>query len=82
MSSVITSYFNIFDYWKNKCVAHNGCIIESSNTEYNIHNSEEIVVDWDYPYCWAFGNPVSSAVSALDISRSKWYSLCREVKIA
>lgn len=59
--TVSTKHFDIFDYWKDKCITDEGNVeIEMGyegydETKSNIHNSIPIVEDWGEPQCFACG---------------------------
>ena len=67
-----SSHYNIFKYWKDKCITSDGrvkieigypgCIL----TEEEKDNSIPVVEDWGEPMCWCCGNPVVSNYDALD----------------
>lgn len=55
------SHYDIFDYWKDKCITKDGRVeIEigyegHKDEKANINNSVVVITDWGEPECWACG---------------------------
>lgn len=46
------SHFEIFNYWKDKAIKSNGCIVSTDDME---ENDILVVEDWGEPTCWCCG---------------------------
>lgn len=46
-----TSHFEIFNYWKNKCIDQYGNVFINGSASYG--KTEQVVYDWGEPCCWA-----------------------------
>lgn len=70
--SSMPSHYNVFNYWRNKCITSNGEVkIEygypgSTLTKDDLSDSVEVVVDWGEPMCWCCGNRVVNNYDELD----------------
>lgn len=55
MSLVTKSHYQIFDYWRRKCITKDGYVRDVPNQK----NGDMIVItDWGEPCCWACNKPI------------------------
>lgn len=50
-----TPHFQIFDYWKDKCIDSRGNVHINDDTV-DIQSTEAVVYDWGEPACWGCGS--------------------------
>lgn len=53
MSTVRTTHYAIFDYWKNKAITDDGFVVDKPEQD-----SVQVVYDWGEPCCWGCDKPI------------------------
>lgn len=74
MANFPTSHFDIFDYWKDKCIDKYGNVYDNVPDNFDKNGGTvEIVVDWGEPNCWCC-NKIIPAEN--EVGYEKWLDAC------